>query len=67
MSLEREPAQALAGDSPVNDSAGVDMKALVINSYLKDLGPLKSGLDYCTLATAAKLDRFPDKKSLETC
>lgn len=55
MSPEREPAQALAGDSPVRDSTGTDMKAIVIENYLKDLGPLKSAIDYCTLATACQL------------
>lgn len=30
-------------------------KALVLESYLKDLGPLKGTLDYCTLATACQL------------
>ncbi|KKK22844.1 hypothetical protein P175DRAFT_0501544 [Aspergillus ochraceoroseus IBT 24754] len=54
MSLDQEPAQALAGDSPVEDSTGIDMKAIVIENYLKDLGPLKSALDYCTLATACQ-------------
>ncbi|PKX97566.1 uncharacterized protein P174DRAFT_439331 [Aspergillus novofumigatus IBT 16806] len=54
MSPEREPAQAFAGDSPVRDSTGIDMKAIVIENYLKDLGPLKSALDYCTLATAGQ-------------
>lgn len=49
---EREPAQALAADSQLNDSA--DMKALVIESYLKDLGTFKGALDYCTLATACQ-------------
>lgn len=55
ISLQREPAQALAGDSPVKVSTGTDMKAIVIENYLKDLGPLKSALDYCTLATACQL------------
>ncbi|KAF5858872.1 hypothetical protein ETB97_003621 [Aspergillus alliaceus] len=55
VSPEREPVQALAGDSPVKNSTGTDMKAIVIENYLKDLGPLKSALDYCTLATACQL------------
>jgi hypothetical protein len=54
ISPEREPAQTLAGDSPVEDSTSADMKAFVIENYLKDLGPLKSRLDYCTLATACQ-------------
>ncbi|KAJ9216051.1 hypothetical protein DTO166G4_2295 [Paecilomyces variotii] len=49
------PAQALGGDSPVKDGTGTDMKVLVIENYLKDLGPLKAALDYCTLATACQL------------
>jgi hypothetical protein len=53
-SSDREPAQALAADSSLKDSTSTDMKALVIESYLKDLGPLKSAVDYCTLATACQ-------------
>ncbi|KAJ5779248.1 hypothetical protein N7457_006968 [Penicillium paradoxum] len=37
-SSEREPAQALAEDSPVRDGTGTDMKSIVIENYLKDLG-----------------------------
>ncbi|KAJ5713577.1 uncharacterized protein N7483_010758 [Penicillium malachiteum] len=51
---EREPAQAFAGDSVARDGTGADMKVLVIESYLKDLGPLQYALDYCTLATACQ-------------
>jgi hypothetical protein len=54
MGPEPEPAQAFATESPVKDSTGTDMKAVVIESYLKDLGPLQSRLDYCTLATAGQ-------------
>jgi len=45
---EREPAQALAADSPASDHNSTDMKSIVIENYLKDLGPLHSALDYCT-------------------
>lgn len=54
-SPERQPARALGGDSPVGDSTGIDMKAIVIENYLTDLGSLKSALDYCTLATACQI------------
>ncbi|KAJ5622524.1 hypothetical protein N7528_005756 [Penicillium herquei] len=51
---EREPAQAFAGDTVARDDTGADMKALVIESYLRDLGSLQSALDYCTLASACQ-------------
>ena len=38
----------------MGDSTGTDMKAIVMESYLKDLGTRKSALDYCTLATACQ-------------
>lgn len=38
VSLARELAQALAGDSLVRDNLGTDVKALVIENYLKDWG-----------------------------
>lgn len=53
-SSEREPAQALAADSPVRDGSRTDMKAFVIENYLKNLGPLKSTLNYRTFATACQ-------------
>ncbi|KAJ6093204.1 hypothetical protein N7486_008493 [Penicillium sp. IBT 16267x] len=55
INLEREPAQDLPADSPASDRNSTDMKAIVIENYLKDLGPLKSALDYCTLATACQV------------
>ncbi|KGO47995.1 hypothetical protein PEX1_062180 [Penicillium expansum] len=53
--LEREPVQALSGDSPVRDgTAGTDMKDFLLKDYLKELGPLKNALGYSTLATACQ-------------
>lgn len=56
----REPTQSLSTDGFMGD--GVDMKLIVIEGYLKDLGPRKSRLDYSTLATACQValdDRGP--------
>lgn len=49
-----EPAQALSGDSPVRVRTGIDMKAMVIENYLKDFRALKIALDYCTLTSACQ-------------
>ncbi|KAJ5607869.1 hypothetical protein N7537_004488 [Penicillium hordei] len=53
--LEREPTQALVGDSPTKDGTATDMRDVVIENYMKDLGRLKSAINYSTLATACQL------------
>lgn len=52
--LERGPAQTLSGDRLVEVSTGTDMKAIVIKNYLEDLGPLRSEISHCGLATACE-------------
>lgn len=49
---DRKPAEAFGVDSSARDSIEVDMKALVIESYLKDLGSNAAAIDYSTLVCA---------------
>ncbi|CAG8183130.1 unnamed protein product [Penicillium nalgiovense] len=53
--VEREPAQALGGESPVKYGTGTDMKDAVISSYLEDLGPLKSAIGNSALVAASQI------------